>query len=69
MSTSELSTPRHLILYHSLSLSFIALILSALSFLIGVTAGYLYSKYRRLVPLILGRWLGEVIILAIIYFP
>lgn len=40
---------------------------SPFSFLLGVAAGYLYSRTRRLAPLILGRWLEEVISLVTIY--
>jgi membrane protease YdiL (CAAX protease family) len=41
---------------------------SPFSFLIGVMAGYLYFRSRRLVPLILGRWLEEIVSLVTIYF-
>jgi len=38
------------------------------SIIIGLACGYAYAKTRRLIPIMIGHWLGDTISLTTIYF-
>lgn len=49
-------------LWHGVSL------LTLFSVIMGLVAGFVYAKMKRLVPIMASHWLGDLVGLALMYF-